>query len=220
MNLFIALIAALSFAQEPENQAALGAQMAREVRRNAAPLDSPVALDFIRHLAERLETQLPSAQPTYRFELVRDALGESANGPFALPGGYIFVPSALILSAKSEDEVAGMIAHSMAHRFPTASGNLANYGTIPLIFLGGSNCSRCLPKALEKQMEALELDADRDAVSAIAAAGYNPSALFQYLSRFPIPSDRLDLLRQSVNSDVRPPTAAFLAIQDEIRPLH
>jgi predicted Zn-dependent protease len=220
MNLFITLIAALSFAQEPEKQAALGAQMAREVRRNAAPIDSPVALDFVRRLGERLKTQLPSAQSTYRFELVKDALGESANGPFALPGGYIFVPSALILGAKSEDEVAGMMAHSMAHRFPTASGDLANYGTIPLIFLGGSNCSRCLPKAFEKQVEALELDADRDAVSAISAAGYNPSALFQYLSRFPIASDRLDLLQQSANSNAPPPSAAFLAIQDEIRRLH
>jgi hypothetical protein len=124
--------------------------------------------------------------------LIADDNGDPRHEPCALPGWYIFVPARLILDARNEAEVALMLARSMAHRFPVASGQ---YGTIPLIFVGGG-CSASkrllIPRSLQAQQEVVERDADRDAMSAVVAAGYDPT-------------------------HNEPPSAAFLAIQRVLR---
>jgi len=91
-----------------------------------------------------------------------------------------------------------MLAHSMAHstlRHSTRSatrGQIANYGSIPLIFLGSWTGSDelAIPMGFLQSQRAFELEADGAAVRAMAAAGYDPHALPAYIARVQAPNRR------------------------------
>ena len=101
--------------QEPvnrEKEAALGARLANEVRQRTTP-DSPELQAYVERLGEKLAP--PSSGVTFRFTVVKDALGGATHEPLACPGGYIFVSASLLAEARDEAELAGMLAHAMAH---------------------------------------------------------------------------------------------------------
>src|SRR4029079_7592907 len=102
-----------------------------------------------------------------------DPCASLKHEPTALPGGYVFVPAALLGASESEGEFAGMLAHSMAHVVATGqiSGTAAS---IPLIFVGGRACSGVVSD---------EKDAHALAVRAMSDAGFNPRELLRYVER-------------------------------------
>src|SRR5947208_253051 len=123
--ILLSLFAALTAAQEREpgrginfysieKEAGLGKQLAAEFQRQTKPLESPAALAYITTMGQRLATQTGGPPFTYTFALVADdptVLHDVA----AFPGGFLFVPASLILAVKDEDELAGMLAHAIAH---------------------------------------------------------------------------------------------------------
>jgi hypothetical protein len=189
--LFLACIATLS-AQNDQRQVAMGAQLAKTFQSQVTQLDCPIALQFINALGDRIAPQLTGDLPSYQFTLIADDNGDPAHEPYPLPGGYIFVPAKLILTAQSEAEVARMLARSMAHGFPPLKGGSMPLTWIPSYF--DRSRTLLLPTAFQAQQDEIVRDADRDARIAIAAAGYN--------------------LSQN-----EPPSAAFLTIQRELQRL-
>jgi predicted Zn-dependent protease len=178
-----------------EKEAALGAQLTKEARRDTTPLDSPVVREYLERIGQRLAEQLPMAcLAPFTFAVVTD--DTLTHEPFALPGGFIFVPAGLILAAQSEAELAGMLAHAMAHiaerhgtRQATRS-ELVNTASVPLIYMGGGQsfavqqgAALAIPLGLLDFRRQCELAADRAAVRAMAAAGYDPAALAAYIER-------------------------------------
>src|SRR5215475_11993815 len=100
------------FAQDPgrgvnfyslEKEKALGEQLAKEYRKQATVIESPEALAWVEGIAKAMTP--PDSKYTYTFAIVADD-GILLNEPVALPGGYIFVPASLILSAKNTAEAA------------------------------------------------------------------------------------------------------------------
>ncbi len=177
-----------------EKETALGAQLAKEARRDTTPLDSPVVREYLDRIGRRLAAHLPMACPApFTFAVVTD--DTLTHEPFALPGGFIFVPAGLILAARNDAEVAGMLAHAMAHiaerhGVRTAPGaGLANASTLPLIYLGGfavrPGTGPAVPMGFLNRQRGWELAADRAAVRVMAAAGYDPAALAGYIERTP-----------------------------------
>lgn len=176
-----------------EKEKALGAQLAAEYRRGAAVIDSPELLRRIDALGAAL---VPAGSHfTYTFALVA-ADDTALHEPVALPGGYIFVPSALILAARNIDELAGMMAHAIAHveaRHGTKAatkGELANQAAVPLVFMGGwtgyavrQNAALTVPLGMLQSVRAWELDADSLGARLMAAAGYAPARLADYIAR-------------------------------------
>ncbi|HYK62969.1 MAG TPA: M48 family metalloprotease, partial [Bryobacteraceae bacterium] len=123
-----------------EQEVALGAQLAADFRRVHSQLDNAAAREYIEQMGARLVQALPQPSPfMYHFELTADSSGTFLE-PAALPGGYGFVPAGLILAAKDEAELAGTLAHAIAHvaaRHGTrqaTKAQIAQLGTIPLIF--------------------------------------------------------------------------------------
>jgi predicted Zn-dependent protease len=112
----------------------------------------------------------------------------SVHEPAALPGGYIFVPASLILSTQTEAELAGMLAHSMAH-IVARHGTRQATSAAPLIYMGGwqgyggNDGGTLVPLAFANIMRGHEYDADRLAIRAMAKAGYDPTAMLAYLRR-------------------------------------
>lgn len=162
--------------------------------------------------------------------MIRDDAGGSTHEPLSIPGGHVFVPVPLIVAAQSESELAGMIAHAMAH---VTERHGATGGRAPLIFMGAwMGDRRVVPAGFAKGQRDHELDADRTAASMMAAAGYDPVALAAYISRtqqashsrswFPAPEERIAAIESAAaNLQVAPaqPTGEFETIQARLREL-
>jgi len=99
--------AALSEKQE----ATIGNRIMRDIRVDPAFLDDPEISDYLRALGERLLNSADPPRRTVEFFIVKD---ESINA-FALIGGHIGIHSGLFLLTRSEAELAGVVAHEIAH---------------------------------------------------------------------------------------------------------
>lgn len=89
----------------------LGEQIMREIRRDPAYLDDPEIAGYIGQLGQRLAGRAEGVRQPFEFFVVRDSMLNA----FALPGGYIGVHSGLVLAARSESELAGVLAHEISH---------------------------------------------------------------------------------------------------------
>jgi len=115
---------------------------------------------------------------------------------FALPGGFFYVNSGLILNADEEAELAGVMAHETAHvcahhavREMTRL-NYAQLGTIPLIFIGGwtgygiyEAASIAIPITFMKFSREFEGQADYLGVQYMYRAGYDPQAFITFFEK-------------------------------------
>src|SRR5260370_29153899 len=93
-----------------EKEIALGKQLAEEVRRQAKVVDDPLISEYVNRIGQNLVRNSDAKVP-FTFQVIE---GNSPNA-FALPGGYVFVYTALIKIADEEDELAAAIAHEIAH---------------------------------------------------------------------------------------------------------
>lgn len=89
----------------------LGEKYMLEIRRDPAYVNDPEIADYINQLGQKLASRVESARQPFEFFVVRDAMLNA----FALPGGFVGVHTGLILSARSESELAGVLAHEISH---------------------------------------------------------------------------------------------------------
>ena len=213
-------LGACAGAQTPQQgkQSALGAALAAQVRRSNRPLSLADVSSYITNLGFRLAAQMPDGPTNWTFTVIRDSERRLANEPIALPGGYIFVSAPLILAANNESELAGMLAHSMAHVIEQQTR--VSTANAPTVFI--STGSLVTPRFYAEINRRLELEADRCAVAAMSAAGFDPGALLTYLSRIqPSSQDRISNVKDAMRTAA--PTAApssggaYRALQDEVR---
>jgi predicted Zn-dependent protease len=247
MRSFLWLLATLVLQAQPdpgrgvnfyslEKEKALGEQIAKDYRRTAQPVDNPELQSWIETLGKSL---VPAGSKyAYRFELV-EAPDTLLHEPASFPGGIVFVPTQLILAVENEDELAGMIAHAMAHieaRHGTkqaTKAEIVNQASIPLIYMGGwsGNAMRpgiAMPLQFVQFHRTLDLQADTLAAALMSAAGYDPAALVRYIERvqpaepqppamsWPLPekSARLDALRALPPGGPYPPHPPVAAKQE------
>jgi predicted Zn-dependent protease len=195
------------YSTEKEN--ALGAQLAAEVRRQTTPLNLPAVDNYATNIGLRLASRMPNSPMPWKFSLIITPKGGSTHEPISLPGGWIFIPSQLILSAHTESEFAGMLAHAMAHvalRQMThqVSGAPSALAAIPLIFMGGPAFAG----------DDSNPDTDQVAVKALVAAGFDPSSLLSYIERtqFPPAPARITNLKQALQD--QPESGPYIVSTD------
>src|SRR5437868_10905060 len=93
-----------------EKEIALGKQLAQEVERQAKIIDDPVIAEYVNRVGQNLVRNSDAKVPF----TIKVLDSEEVNA-FALPGGFFFVNSGLVLKADSESELAGVMAHEIAH---------------------------------------------------------------------------------------------------------
>lgn len=175
-----------------EKEAALGKQLAAEVRQRTTPIQNPAVQDYVDRLGQRLAAYTDTKVP-FTFSVIAEDPCFTVHEPAALPGGYVFVPTALFLAAQDEAEFAGMLAHAMAHiaarhgtRMATRS-QISGTATIPLVFVGGwaGSCTggATIPVGYLKFQRGFEQEADALALQTMARAGFDPNALVRYIER-------------------------------------
>src|SRR6476619_1787146 len=115
-----------------EKEIALGKQLAQEVERQAKIVDDPIVAEYVNRVGQNIVRNSDAKVPF----TIKVLDSEEVNA-FALPGGFFFVNSGLILKAENEAELAGVMAHEIAHvaaRHGTRQatrGQLVNLATIP-----------------------------------------------------------------------------------------
>src|ERR1700719_3600396 len=123
-----------------EKEIALGKQLAQEVERQAKIVDDPVIAEYVNRVGQNLVRNSDAKVPF----TIKVLDSEEVNA-FALPGGFFFVNSGLILKADSESELAGVMAHEIAHvaaRHGTRQatrGQLAQIAMIPVMIMAGGS---------------------------------------------------------------------------------
>jgi len=121
--------------------------------------------------------------------------GDQLNA-FAFPGGFVFVYTGLIEATETEAELAGAMAHVIAHvaarHFTRRAtrGQIANYATLPLILLGGVGCYAVrqgaglgIPVGLLSFERRFESEADMLGIQYMYKAGYDPTASVDLFER-------------------------------------
>jgi predicted Zn-dependent protease len=114
----------------------------------------------------------------------------------ALPGGFFYVNSGLILAADNEAELAGVMAHEIAHvcaRHTTRQltrYQFANYASLPLIFIGGGiglaareAAGIGIPMTFLKFSRSFEAEADYLGIQYMYKAGYDPNEFVNFFEK-------------------------------------
>ena len=159
----------------------------------------PEVINYIRQMGHRIASQTGQARE-FRFYVINN----SAINAFAGPNGTIGIHTGLIQAANSDDEIASVIAHEIAHitqrhlsrrhQLNNSQGNLASFATIlAAILIGAYEPTAVVPTIMagmglniEKQLKNSrehEAEADSVGISMLQKAGYNPHAMASFFAR-------------------------------------
>ncbi|MBZ5602321.1 MAG: M48 family metalloprotease [Acidobacteriia bacterium] len=174
-----------------EKEIALGKGLAQDVERQAKIIDDPIIAEYVNRVGQNLVRNSDAKVP-FTIKVIDT---EDVNA-FALPGGFFFVNSGLILKADSEAELAGVMAHEIAHvaaRHGTRQatrGQVMQLATIPLIFMGGwtgygiqQAASVLIPIGFLQFSKAFESEADMLGLEYMYKTGYDPEAFVDFFEK-------------------------------------
>ena len=176
-----------------EREIALGKGLAQEVERSAKMIDDPVVTEYVNRVGQNLVRNSDARVP-----FTIKVIDTDVVNAMALPGGFFYVNSGLILRADSEAELAGVMAHEIAHvaaRHGTKNatkGELAQLATIPLIMLGPGGWAGyglyeglnfAIPLSFLKFSRDAEREADYLGLEYMYKAGYDPNAFVTFFEK-------------------------------------
>jgi predicted Zn-dependent protease len=169
----------------------MGKMYAEEIEKSTKFITDPVVLEYVNRIGQNIVKNSDCKVP-FTIKIIDS---DEINA-MALPGGFFYVNSGLILNADEEAELAGVMAHETAHvcahhavREQTRM-NYAQLGTIPLIFIGGwtgygiyEAASLAVPMTFLKFSRDFEAQADYLGVQYMYRAGYDPQAFISFFEK-------------------------------------
>lgn len=171
-----------------EREQGLGRELARDVEAQARLVHDPVVNEYVNRVAQNLVRNSDAKVP-FTVKVIDD---DEVNA-FALPGGFFYVDSGLILATDNEAQLAGVMAHEIAHvaaRHATKNATrmqILNVASIPLIFFGGPAgyavrqiAALAVPMSFLKFSRDAEREADLLGLEYSYAAGYDPAEFVHF----------------------------------------
>ncbi len=184
----------------PAQERHTGEAVVRNIRRAGGILDDPLVTDYLNYLGYRLVSHSDSLQKDFRFFIVNDG---DINA-FALPGGFIGVNYGLFLATESENELASVMAHEIAHvtqrhharayELAQSASNIPVMAAIIAAIILGSQGSELGQAALtslaagniQRQLDftrANEKEADYIGIALLADSGFNPASMADFFHK-------------------------------------
>jgi predicted Zn-dependent protease len=174
-----------------EREIALGKDLSRQVEESSKLVTDPAVVEYINRIGQNLVRNSDSRVP-----FTIKVLDSGEVNAFALPGGFFYVDTGLILAADSEAELAAVMAHEIAlvaARHATKNmtkQQIWNMASIPLMFIGGPAgyaiaevASIAVPLGFLKFSRDAEREADMLGLQYDYAAGYDPQAFVQFFEK-------------------------------------
>ncbi|HEX4484765.1 MAG TPA: M48 family metallopeptidase, partial [Terriglobales bacterium] len=167
---------------------AMGKQYSMQVEQSSKLIQDPVINEYVNRIGQNLVRNSDAKVP-----FTIKVIDSDEVNAFALPGGFFYVNSGLILAADNESELAGVMAHEIAHvcarhamRQMTRM-QLANLASIPLIMVGGGVgyaayelSGIAVPVAFMKFSRNFEAEADYLGVQYMYKTGYDPQSFVAF----------------------------------------
>lgn len=186
-------------ALSPQQAQAIGESMMVEIRRDISFVDDVELEQYLQALGQRLAAASPDNRQPFHFFVLEDP---SVNA-FALPAGFIGVHTGLLTAARSESELAAVLAHEIAHVTQhhlariiaqQERNSLATLGAIALGILAARSNPDVANAAIasaqagmaQKQLDYTrehEHEADRVGLSILAQAGFDPRAMSDFFGQ-------------------------------------
>lgn len=185
----------------PRQERQLGLQIMAEIRADPSYLDDPEIAGYLNNLGNRLLAGSNEDHPDQEFEFF--ALQDPSINAFALPGGFMGFNSGLILAAQGESELAGVMAHEIAHitqkhlaRMISGQkyGMLTTLAALAVAILasrsnpqaGAAAMAASQALAIQSQLDFTrdhEKEADRIGLNILASAGLDPNGMAEFFER-------------------------------------
>jgi len=195
-----------------DEEKAIGDELFKRLSRELEFVQDPVINLYVREVGQRVVEASGDKRFSYRFLVIE---GNQPNA-FTIPGGYVFVNTALLNLCSSEDELAGVLAHEVAHsalrhvsrmfeqarKVSVASLAMMVAGLLlakdteaqKAIVAGASGLAQSLMLKYQRDHEA---EADQFALQVIKRAGYSPQGMIAFMRK---------MLRWSRTVSVEAPT--------------
>jgi beta-barrel assembly-enhancing protease len=174
-----------------ETEIRMGKQYSMQVENSVKMVQDPVVNEYVNRIGQNL-VRNSDAQVPFTIKVIDS---DEINA-FALPGGFFYVNSGLILAADEEAELAGVMAHEISHvcarhgMRQLTRMNIAQIATIPLIFVGGGlgygiyeASGLALPLTFMKFQRNFEAEADYLGLQYMYKTGYDPQAFISFFEK-------------------------------------
>ncbi len=174
-----------------DKEIALGRDLAQQVEQEQRLLNDTLINEYVNRVGQNIVRNSDAKVP-----FTIKVIDSDQINAFALPGGFFYVNSGLILAADDEAELAGVMAHEIAHvaaRHGTkqqSKGQLINLAALPLIFVGGpvgfgiqQAANLLVPITFFGFSRSMEEEADYLGVQYLYKTGYDPSAMVRFFEK-------------------------------------
>ncbi len=174
-----------------DSEIKMGKQYAMDIERSTKFITDPVVTEYVNRIGQNIVKNSDCKVP-----FTIKVIDSDEINAFALPGGFFFVNSGLILNADEEAELAGVMAHETAHVCAHHAAremtrlNYTQIGMIPLIFIGGwtgygiyEAANFAVPVTFMKFSREFEGQADYLGVQYMYRAGYDPQAFITFFEK-------------------------------------
>ncbi|HTS37883.1 MAG TPA: M48 family metallopeptidase [Candidatus Solibacter sp.] len=174
-----------------EGQVARGRVYAQQIEAEVKLVNDPVINEYVNRVGQNL-VRNSDAQVPFTIKVI----DSDVVNAMALPGGFFYVNSGLILAADEEAEMAGVMAHEIAHVAACHYGremtraNLLQMMSIPFIFMGGAigyagyeAMGLGIPLTFLHFSRGFEAEADYLGIEYMYRAGYDPSAFVSFFEK-------------------------------------
>jgi predicted Zn-dependent protease len=174
-----------------EKQVAMGRQYAQQIESQIKLVNDPVVTEYVNRIGQNL-VRNSDAQVPFTIKVI----DSDVVNAMALPGGFFYVNSGLILAADEEAEMAGVMAHEIAHVAACHYGremtrlNLLQIASLPAIFMGGAlgygiyeGMGLGIPLTFLHFSRGFEAEADYLGIEYMYRAGYDPSAFVSFFEK-------------------------------------